>query len=145
MRRAAAAPAGDQARREKSIAEDDSVFARPGAAPAGAADVATSVDQAKFSSESALAALASGPLLMQETLRTLDDVQDVPFDQLCNDGSKVTAKNLLGKLARCTLTPIKEVYLPLMTWGLPTNHLMVRLSSPSLQTASFTKLRALYV
>jgi hypothetical protein len=121
MRRAAAAPAGDHVRHEKSIAEDASVFA----AAAAAGDIASSVDQAKFSSEEALAAMASGPLLMNETLRTLDDVQDVPFDQLCNDGSKVTPKNLLGKLARCTLTPIKEIYLPLMTWGLPTNHLMV--------------------
>jgi hypothetical protein len=39
---------------------------------------------------------------------------------------QVTGRNLLGKLARCVLTPIKEIYLPVMTWGLPTNHLMVR-------------------
>jgi hypothetical protein len=98
---------------------EPSVFAK-------AADVAQSVDQAKFSSQHALAEVASGPLLMQETLSVLDAIRDVPFDKICNDGSKITPRNLLGKLARCTLTPIKEIYLPLMTWGLPTNHLMVR-------------------
>lgn len=101
----------------------ESVFAKSGAAVA--ADVARSVDQARPATEQDLANTASGPLLMQQTLSVLDTIPDAPFAELCNDGSKITGRNLLGKLARCVLTPIKEVYLPLMTWGLPTNHLMV--------------------
>ena len=90
-------------------------------------DIAETLDQAKPNNASALAAQASGPLLMTETLSELESIPDLPFDQLCNDGSKITSRNLLGKLARCILTPIKEIYLPLMTWGLPTNFLMVRM------------------
>lgn len=88
-------------------------------------DIAESLDQAKPHSTHALAQAASGPLLMTETLSELESIPDVPFDQLCNDGSKITPKNILGKIMRFALTPIKEVYLPLMTWGLPTNFLMV--------------------
>lgn len=122
MSTAAATAAGadaDGTARKASIAE--SAFAKS-TIPA---DIAHSVDQARPRDQQQLEGLASGPLLMQQTLSALDAVPDIPFDELCNDGSKVTARNLLGKLARCFLTPIKEVYLPLMTWGLPTNHLMV--------------------
>lgn len=90
-------------------------------------DIAESLDQAKPNSTGALAALVSGPLLMTETISELDNIPDAPFDQICNDGSGFSSKNFLGKLTRYILTPIKEVYLPLMTWGLPTNFLMVRL------------------
>jgi len=88
-------------------------------------DIAEALDQARPRSASALAAEASGPLLMTETLSELENIPDVPFDQLCNDGARITGRNLFGKLLRCVLTPIKEVYLPVMTWGLPTNSLML--------------------
>jgi len=88
-------------------------------------DIAESLDQAKPNSTGALAELVSGPLLMTETISELDNIPDAPFDQICNDGSKFSGKNFLGKLTRYILTPIKEVYLPLMTWGLPTNFLML--------------------
>ncbi|WIA21539.1 hypothetical protein OEZ85_000736 [Tetradesmus obliquus] len=74
-----------------------------------------------------LASLVSGPLLHSAaTISDLDTVRDVPFDQLCNSGSKLTSKNIFNKLLfRYFLTPIKDVYLPFMTWGLPTNFLML--------------------
>jgi hypothetical protein len=97
----------------------------PSAFAAATGDVLPGIDQAKLKDQAALQAAASGPLLMQETLAVLEDIPDIPFAEICNDGSKVTSRNLLGKLARFTLTPIKEVYLPLMTWGLPTNFLML--------------------
>jgi hypothetical protein len=50
----------------------------------------------------------------------------VPFDALCNDGRAVTSKNWLCKLWRYTIVPTKELYLPFMFSGLPTNYLMVR-------------------
>jgi len=99
-------------------------------------DIAESLDQAKPNSTGALAALASGPLLMTETISELDNIPDKPFDQICNDGSKFSGKNFLGKLARYVLTPLKEVYLPLMTWGLPTNFLMVRSCCCTAHTSS---------
>lgn len=75
-----------------------------------------------------LAGTISGPLLStnQSALTGWDDVKDdTPFDQLCNTGAKLTSKNFLVKLNRYTLVPLKEIYLPFMTWGLPTNFLML--------------------
>jgi hypothetical protein len=56
-----------------------------------------------------LASLVSGPLLHSEaTVSDLDTVRDVPFDQLCNGGSKLTSTNILNKLLfRWFLTPLK--------------------------------------
>jgi hypothetical protein len=56
----------------------------------------------------------------------LDDVPDVPFSQLCNGGLAVTRRNWLVKLWRYTIVPTKQLYLPWMFTGLPTNYLMVR-------------------
>ena len=55
----------------------------------------------------------------------LDCVPDVPFSQLCHDGRAVTAKNFLVKLWRYTIVPTKELYLPFMFSGMPTNYLML--------------------
>lgn len=41
-------------------------------------------------------------------------------------GTQVTARNWLNKLWRYTIVPTKELYLPFMFSGLPTNYLMVR-------------------
>lgn len=115
-----AADADGPASREKS---EGSVFTRANRE----CDIAASADdQLKPLSEQALAQMVSGPLLMTQTLSAMDAIPDIPFARLCNDGSQITGRNLLGKLARLTLTPVKELYLPFLTWGLPTNFLMVR-------------------
>jgi hypothetical protein len=92
---------------------------------AHARDIASSLDQAKPASIRALAETVSGPLMTTETLGALDAVGSAPFDALCNGGWAIGRDNVVGKLLRLLFTPVKELYLPAMTWGLPTNHLMV--------------------
>ncbi|KAI8462802.1 MAG: S-adenosyl-L-methionine-dependent methyltransferase [Monoraphidium minutum] len=66
-----------------------------------------------------------GSLLKATMSVALEDVPDVPFKDLCHEGSKVTAKNWLNKLWRFTIVPTKEIYLPFMFSGMPTNYLML--------------------
>ncbi|GBF98456.1 S-adenosyl-L-methionine-dependent methyltransferase [Raphidocelis subcapitata] len=91
------------------------------AAAASAAADGGAADEAAFGE---LVAKASGPMLMPEP-SPLDDVPDVPFAQLCHDGTAVTARNWLVKLWRYTVVPTKQLYLPWMFSGLPTNYLML--------------------
>ena len=73
-----------------------------------------------------LSELVSGPLLMaKDSVSDLDGIRDIPFAVLCQDGSKITAKNVMTKLWRCLSLPIKQCYLPFMTKDLPTNYLML--------------------
>jgi len=67
----------------------------------------------------------SGPMLESEESMSLDEIPDIPFAQLCHDGRALTAKNWLVKLWRYTIVPTKELYLPWMFSGMPTNYLMV--------------------
>lgn len=83
---ATAAAPEDDALRGKASVLSESAFAKSAAT---AADIARTVDQARPNNAAALANVASGPLLMQQTLSVLDVIPDVPFDQLCNDGRKV--------------------------------------------------------
>ncbi|GBF98146.1 K(+) efflux antiporter chloroplastic-like [Raphidocelis subcapitata] len=55
----------------------------------------------------------------------LDAVPDVPFDELCHSGAALTARNWLVKLWRYTVVPTKQLYLPWMFSGMPTNYLML--------------------
>eukprot|EP00879_Flechtneria_rotunda_P000635 GHRR01000748.1.p1 GENE.GHRR01000748.1~~GHRR01000748.1.p1 ORF type:complete len:385 (+),score=106.17 GHRR01000748.1:472-1626(+) len=81
---------------------------------------------AKASAHAELSApLVSGPMLTSLSVTELDQVPDIPFDELCNSGAQVTSRNWLNKLYRYTLLPTKEIYLPFMTWGMPTNYLML--------------------
>jgi hypothetical protein len=48
-----------------------------------------------------------------------------PFEALCNGGGALTARNWATKLQRYSLMPSKQLYLPFMFSGLPTNYLMV--------------------
>lgn len=90
---------------------------------------------AQLQEEPPLEQVLSGPMLTQPTAEDVaaeyGRILDVPFDQLCHTGMAWNHKNFLIKIWRYTLVPIKEVYLPLMTWGLPTNFLMVSSSSNS--------------
>lgn len=163
---AAAAPA------EKLVSQDstlkDSAFHR---VTADGDDASSQKDTDTKGHGKELHSMLSGPMLTSTTTHPWDDVRDVPFTQLCNRGSKLTAKNLYNKLmfryqhtkpstaistqgaccafitgahcatsfcAQCDLvsscyyfsryflTPLKDLYLPLITAGLPTNFLMVR-------------------
>lgn len=67
----------------------------------------------------------SGPMLESEESMSLDGIPDIPFAQLCHDGRALTAKNWLVKLWRYTIVPTKELYLPWMFSGMPTNYLML--------------------
>jgi hypothetical protein len=87
------------------------------AAGPGSADVTASV--------AAAAAARRGPLLVQDDSLSLDDVPDAPFEALCHNGAALTPRNWLIKLWRYTIVPTKELYLPWMFSGLPTNYLMV--------------------
>jgi methyltransferase (TIGR00027 family) len=48
-----------------------------------------------------------------------------PFEALCNGGGALTARNWATKLQRYSLMPSKQLYLPFMFSGLPTNYLML--------------------
>ncbi|KIY94457.1 hypothetical protein MNEG_13504 [Monoraphidium neglectum] len=67
---------------------------------------------------------SSWPMLTADPAAALEGVPDIPFSQLCHEGSKVTSKNLLNKIWRYTIVPTKNLYLPFMFSGLPTNYLM---------------------
>lgn len=106
----------------------DSVFARSQQADT---DVVRDINasEAVAQEDSALEQVLSGPMLTAPTTEDVDAelerVLDVPFDKICHTGMAWNHKNFLIKIWRYTIVPIKEVYLPLMTWGLPTNFLMV--------------------
>jgi hypothetical protein len=55
----------------------------------------------------------------------VEAMSDVPFSQLCNDGSAITRANFLVKLWRYCFAPLKQLYLPFITSNMPTNFLMV--------------------
>ena len=55
----------------------------------------------------------------------MGDMDDVPFNEICHSGVSWNRKNFLIKLWRYLIVPTKELYLPFMTSGMPTNYLMV--------------------
>ena len=96
---------------------------RAAAAGDGASDGAAAVGARATRN---LAAALSGPMLSARvSIGCLDGVPDVPFERLCHDGRALTPKNFLVKLWRYTIVPTKELYLPWMFSGLPTNYLML--------------------
>lgn len=109
----------------------DSAFIKAQRYAAKDTDVARDVDvsAAAENEESGLDQVMSGPMLTRPTVdgedSDLADVLDVPFSEICHSGLAWNWKNCLIKIWRYTIVPIKEVYLPLMTWGLPTNFLML--------------------
>jgi hypothetical protein len=111
---AAAAPAGMDDFSKSTAARKDSAEAHSAFHKIAGADVAELRDNSdnQIAGDQAnrkLASLVSGPLLHSEaTVSDLDTVRDVPFDQLCNGGNKLTSKNIFNKLLfRWFLTPIK--------------------------------------
>lgn len=121
----------------------DSAFIKAQRYAAKDTDVTRDVDvsAAAENEESGLDQVMSGPMLTRPTVdgedSDLADVLDVPFSEICHSGLAWNWKNCLIKIWRYTIVPIKEVYLPLMTWGLPTNFLMV--SSCSTCPAAVTR------
>lgn len=82
---------------------------------------------------------ASGPMLTstrQNSMRISDALLKVPFEQLCHTGTEWTLSNLPVKIWRHVLVPLKQLYLPFMTAGMPTNYLMVRASAAATAAAA---------